>query len=154
MKSILYYLTVVLFVFVLPDAVLAEDTKLLIEESARDRLGDQLPDGAGFHITLPQGAPVEAVMLSAFWMDKETGQYLANAVSSDGTVTRLSGIAIATMDVPVPLSRMLPGEKITANDLGSIKLPLARVGGFTVTFSSPCIAGDGGSLACETKRIA
>lgn len=133
MKSLLYYVTVVLFVFVLPAAVLAEDTRLLIEEGARDRLGDQLPDGAGFHITLPQGAPEQAMILSAFWMDKETGQYLANAVSEDGTVTRLAGLAIATMDVPVPLDRMLPGERITAEDLGSVKLPLARVGGFTVT---------------------
>lgn len=133
MKSILYYFTIVLVVFVLPAAVLAEDTKMLIEESARDRLGAELPDGAGFHITLPSGAPVNAVMLSAFWMDKETGQYLANAVSDDGTVTRLAGLAIATMDVPVPIKRMLPGERITKTDLGSVKLPLARVGGYTVT---------------------
>lgn len=133
MKSLLYYFTVVLFVFVLPAAVLAEDTKLLIEESARDRLGAELPAEAGFHITLPAGAPGQAVMLSAFWMDKETGQYLANAVSEDGSVTRLSGLAIATLDVPVPLSRMLPGSRITPQDLGSLKLPLARVGSFTVT---------------------
>ncbi|MAL99929.1 MAG: flagella basal body P-ring formation protein FlgA [Alteromonadaceae bacterium] len=133
MKSLLYYVTIVLVVFVLPAAVLAEDVKLLIEESARDKMGSELPDRAGFHITLPAGAPTEAVMLSAFWMDKETGQYLANAVSEDGTVTRLAGLAIATMDVPVPLSRMLPGEKIGKDDLGSVKLPLARVGGYTVT---------------------
>lgn len=132
-KSLLYYTTVVLFVFVLPAAVLAEDTKVLIEESARGRLGAELPEGAGFHITLPQGAPVEAVMLSAFWMDKDTGQYLANAVTEDGAVTRLSGVAIATMDVPVPLRRMLPGERILSEDLGSVKLPLGRVGGYTVT---------------------
>lgn len=132
-KSFLYYTTVVLFVFVLPAAVLAEDTKMLIEESARDTLGGHLPDGAGFHITLPSGAPVEAVMLSAFWMDKETGRYLANAVSEDGSVTRLSGVAIPTLDVPVPVARMLPGEKISDANLTSIKLPLARVGGFTVT---------------------
>lgn len=133
MRSLLYYTTVILFVFVLPAAVLAENVKTLIEESARDRLGAELPDAAGFHITLPSGASEEAMMLSAFWMDKETGQYLANAVSEDGTVTRLSGLAIPTMDIPVPLKRMLPGERIAASDLGSVKLPLARVGGYTVT---------------------
>ena len=73
----LYYIVVVLVVFVVPAAVLAEDVRTLIEERARDKLGPELPDGAGFHITTPDGAPSEAVMLSAFWMDKETGQYLA-----------------------------------------------------------------------------
>lgn len=133
MRSLLYYTTIVLFVFVLPAAVLAENVKTLIEESARDRLGAELPDGAGFHITVPSGAPEEAVMLSAFWMDKETGQYLANAVSDDGSVTRLAGLAIATMNVPVPLQRMMPGDRIDAESLGSVKLPLARIGGYTVT---------------------
>jgi flagella basal body P-ring formation protein FlgA len=132
MRSLLYYTTVILFVFVLPAAVLAEDVKLLIEERARDRLGAELPASAGFHITLPQGAPKEAVMLSAFWMDKETGQYLANAVEDNGNVVRLAGLAIATLDVPVPVKRMLPGERITDDDLASLKLPLARVGGYTV----------------------
>ncbi|WP_375176195.1 flagellar basal body P-ring formation chaperone FlgA [Pseudooceanicola sp.] len=133
MRSLLYYTTVVLFVFVLPAAVLAEDVKALIEESARDRLGAELPEGAGFHITTPSGAPQQAIMLSAFWMDKQTGRYLANAVEEDGAVTRLEGVAIATMDVPVPLKRMRPGDRITAEDLGSVKLPLARIGGYTVT---------------------
>lgn len=129
----LYYLSVVLIVFVLPAAVLAEDVKMLIEESARDKYGPELPDDAGFHITVPAGTPEQAVMLSAFWMDKDTGQYLANAVAEDSSVIRLAGLAIATLDVPVPLRRMQPGDKISAADLGSVQLPLARIGSFTVT---------------------
>lgn len=133
MRSFLYYTTIALFVFVLPAAVLAEDIRTLIEERARDRFGPELPEGAGFHITTPDGAPAEAVMLSAFWMDKETGRYLANAVLENSDVIRLEGLAIATMDVPIPLRRMLPGDKIAAEDLGALKLPLARIGTFTVT---------------------
>ncbi|MBY6167463.1 flagella basal body P-ring formation protein FlgA [Pseudooceanicola nitratireducens] len=133
MKSFLYYVTIALFVFVLPGALLAEDVKTLIEERARDKFGAELPDNAGFHITTPDGAPSEAVMLSAFWMDRDTGRYLANAVLEDSNVVRLEGLAIATLNVPVPLRRMLPGDRITDEDLGVVKLPLARVGVFTVT---------------------
>lgn len=56
MKSFLYYVTIALFVFVLPGALLAEDVKTLIEERARDKFGAELPDNAGFHITTPDGA--------------------------------------------------------------------------------------------------
>lgn len=142
----LYYIVVVLVVFVVPAAVLAEDVRTLIEERARDKLGPELPDGAGFHITTPDGAPSEAVMLSAFWMDKETGQYLANAVLEDSNVVRLSGLAIATLDVPVPTRRMQPGDRIAPGDLGHVKLALARVGSFTVT-------DPGDLVGMEVKRL-
>ncbi|WP_407496434.1 flagellar basal body P-ring formation chaperone FlgA [Pseudooceanicola sp. MF1-13] len=133
MKSFLYYTVIALFCFVLPGALLAEDVTTLIEERARDRFGAELPDNAGFHITTPDGAPEQAVMLSAFWMNKDTGRYLANAVLEDSRVIRLEGLAIATLNVPVPLRRMQPGDRISAEDLGLVKLPLARVGAFTVT---------------------
>lgn len=133
MKSFLYYTVIALLCFVLPGALLAEDVKTLIEERARDRFGAELPDHAGFHITTPDGTPEQAVMLSAFWMNKDTGRYLANAVLDDSRVVRLEGLAIATLNVPVPLRRMLPGDRISAEDLGLVKLPLARVGAFTIT---------------------
>jgi len=133
MKSFLYYTVIALFCFVLPGALLAEDVTTLIEERARDRFGAELPDRAGFHITTPDGAPEQAVMLSAFWMNKDTGRYLANAVLEDSSVVRLEGLAIATLNVPVPLRRMLPGDRISAEDLGLVKLPLGRIGAFTVT---------------------
>lgn len=139
MRSFLYYLTIALFVFVLPGALLAENVKTLIEERARDRFGAELPERAGFHITTPDGSPIEAVMLSAFWMDRDTGRYLANAVLEDSQVVRLEGLAIATLDVPVPLRRMLPGDRIAAQDLGFVKLPLARIGSFTITENSDLV---------------
>lgn len=146
MRNFLYYAFIALFVFVLPGALLAEDVRTLIEERARDRYGAELPENAGFHITTPDGAPAEAVMLSAFWMDKDTGRYLANAVLENSSVVRLEGLAIATMDIPVPLRRMLPGDRIAEGDLGAVKLPLARVGAFTIT--------DAGDLVgMEVKRL-
>jgi flagella basal body P-ring formation protein FlgA len=130
---LLYSALVILFVFVVPSAILAEDVRVLIEERARDKYGPELSPDAGFHITLPDGAPKEAVMISAYWMDKATGQYLANVVTADSKVQRIGGLAIATMEVPVPLRRMMPDEKITAEDLGSVTLPLVRVGAYVIT---------------------
>ena len=153
MRSLLYYTTIVFLVFVLPAAVLAEDVKLLIEERARDRMGAEIPAEAGFHITLPAGAPDDAVMLSAFWMDKDTGQYLANAVQEDGNVVRLAGLAIATMDIPVPIRRMMPGDRISGEDLGSVKLPLARVGGYVVTEPAKLVGMEVRRLLAQGRPI-
>lgn len=128
-----YTFLIILVVFVVPSAMLAEDVRVLIEERAREKFGPELPADAGFHITLADSAPREAVMISAYWMDKNTGQYLANVVTADSKVQRIGGLAIATLDIPVPLRRILPDEKIADSDIGILTLPLARVGSFVIT---------------------
>lgn len=106
----------------------------LVAERARDSFGPELPEEGRFDITLrsdQQGA--EAVMLSAFWMDRATGQFLANAVGADGRVTRLQGLAVLTVTVPVPVRRMLPGERLGEGDIAMIDMPHARLGAYAVT---------------------
>ncbi len=133
MRRLLYYVTIVLVVFVLPATVWAAPIATLVEERARESYGMQLPDMADFRIAVTAGAPEEAESFSDYWMDKNTGRFLANAVLPDGTVRRIEGRAVAVMDVPVPTRRMLPGEIITPADLSSVTLPLGRIGAFTMT---------------------
>ena len=133
MRRLLYYVTIVLVVFVVPATVWATPIETLVEERARESYGAQLPDMASFRIAVPQGAPETAESFSDYWMDRTTGRFLANAVLPDGTVRRIEGRAVPVLDVPVPTRRLLPGEIIGAPDLTTVTLPLGRVGAFTVT---------------------
>ena len=104
----------------------------LVTEKARDTFGPEFPDEATFRITLQGGDVSDALMLSAFWMDRATGQFLANAVTEDGDIRRIQGLAILSVEVPVPVRRILPGEILRAEDLKTISLPHARIGGFAI----------------------
>ena len=111
----------------------------LVAEKARDSFGPELPEDADFRITLQSAGISEAELISAFWMDRATGQFLANAVRADGGVTRLQGLAILTLEVPVPLRKMMPGEMLRESDLQMVELPYARLGSFALTDSARLI---------------
>jgi flagella basal body P-ring formation protein FlgA len=126
-------LSLILAVAALSAPARAERIETLVEEMARDKFGPELPDNARFAITLQNPNHGEAVMLSAFWMDRATSQFLANAVLAGGEVVRIGGLAVPTVAVPVPLRRVLPGEILAAADLRIVELPLARLGAFALT---------------------
>ncbi|SFP65858.1 flagellar basal body P-ring formation chaperone FlgA [Tranquillimonas alkanivorans] len=111
----------------------AEALNVLIEEKARESYGTGLPDTGEFEITVQGGGDLDAVMLSAFWMDTSTGQFVANAVLPEGDVRRISGLALLTVPVPVPLRRIMPDEILSEADLKVVRLPHGRVGAFAVT---------------------
>ncbi len=110
----------------------AETPEFLIEERARQTWGPELPAEAHIRVRLNTGLE-DAVMLSAFWMDRDTGRFLANAVTEAGDVRRLEGLALVTLDVPVPNRRMMPDEIVREADVAMKELPLRRVGAFAIT---------------------
>ena len=117
----------------LPGPAPAEALEVLVEERARSEFGPTLPDSGDFDITFQAGAADDAVMLSDFWMDRATGQFVANAVLPGGRIQRVVGLATVTVPVPVPQRRILPDTVLRASDLTTVRLPLARVGAFAVT---------------------
>ncbi len=110
----------------------AEPLSLLVEEQARNTLGPALPQTGELDISFGAGAPGEAKLLSAFWMDPNTGQFIANAVTEAGELHRVTGLAAVIVPLPVPVRRMMPGDVITAEDLAELRLPQARIGAFAV----------------------
>ncbi|RVV96859.1 flagellar basal body P-ring formation protein FlgA [Mesobaculum littorinae] len=114
-------------------AARAESLAVLIEEKARESYGPELPDSGEFDIAVQGGEAGDAVMLSAYWMDTATGQFVANAVRPDGQVNRVAGLAMLTMPVPVPTRRLMPDAILTEADIETIRLPHGRVGAFAVT---------------------
>ena len=114
-------------------AAAAVPVEELVSEKAAESLGAEMPDTGRFRITFQRRDYEEAELISAFWMDRATGQFLANAVTADGTVTRLQGLAILVLPVPVPTRRMMPGDIIAAADLQTVDVPYARIGPFALT---------------------
>ncbi len=118
--------------FVLPLSANAEAISVLIEEKAIERYGSKMPDYGSFDVRFHTGGIKEAMMISAFWMDTHTGQFVANAVTEDGGVRRVGGLALLGLEVPVPSRRILPDEIITKQDIIVDRLPYARVGAYAV----------------------
>jgi len=116
-----------------PVSGFAEALDILIEEKAREMFGVTMPDAGEFSITFQNGIEREAVMLSDFWMDQSTGQFVANAVLAQGEVRRVVGLATLNVPVPVPVRRILPDSILTEADLQVVQLPYGRVGAFVVT---------------------
>ena len=137
----------------LPGLAGAEALDVLIEEKARAEFGAALPDTGDFEITVQPRELEEAVMLSAFWMDKATGQFVANAVTGAGDMRRVSGLALLTVPVPVPVRRILPEEFITEADLKVLRLPHGRVGGFAVTRAEDLVGMQVRSLLLQGRPV-
>lgn len=115
-----------------PISAPAETPDVLIEEQARMSWAEALPAEANLRVRFKGAQIKEAETISAFWMDRDSGQFLANAVTTDGVTHRLQGFVIATRSLPVPTRRFMPGEVIGAADIKIIEVPLSRVGAFTV----------------------
>lgn len=120
-------------------AALAAPVEDLVAERATEQLGIRMPAEGRFRIAFQRRDHADAEHISAFWMDASTGQFIANAVRTDGTVARLQGLATLMIPIPVPTRRMMPGEVIQAGDLGTVELPFARVGVFAVTHEAALV---------------
>ncbi|WP_163851525.1 flagellar basal body P-ring formation chaperone FlgA [Pseudooceanicola aestuarii] len=110
----------------------AATPETLVEERARAEWGAQLPEGAEIRVRVNGRRPEDAVMFSDYWMDRKTGQFLANAVLENGQVQRIGGLVWASIAVPVTTRRLMPGEILRDADLDDLDLPLNRVGAYTV----------------------
>ncbi len=128
MKNLLIHLWLAQLVFF--NAASAESLEVLIQEEATEVYGSAMPDNSTFNILLQSGGLKEAVVIAAFWMDRNTGQFVANAATPDGKLKRVKGVAILSIEVPVPVRRLLPDEIITHQDIAIEILPYTRVGSY------------------------
>ncbi|MBE9637130.1 flagellar basal body P-ring formation chaperone FlgA [Salipiger mangrovisoli] len=115
-----------------PLVAMAESPDVLIEEQARMNWGAALPSEANLRVRFKGTQIEDAETISAFWMDRDSGQFLANALTEEGVTHRLQGFVIATQTLPVPTRRLMPGEVIGATDIKTVEMPLSRVGAFTI----------------------
>ncbi len=99
----------------------------LIAERATFDLQGEMPDMGRFEIVAHNNAPSEGLGIQEFWIDHQTGQFIANLITPSGITQRVSGLAILMLPVPIANKRLLPGEIIRSEDIEIAELPWQRI---------------------------
>ena len=120
------------FASTVPLAAFAADVSTLLREHIELGLDAAVPVTGELSIKYSPDL-TDAVLLHAFWMDQSTGQFVADVLTENGDIHRLSGTALLVAPVPVPARQLLPGEIISRADLKEVRVPIRRVTSFAVT---------------------
>lgn len=104
----------------------------LIEERAFAEIGHVLPDNSRIAVSMAEGMISEGSFVKEFWMDPDSGQFIANVVSEYGETHRVWGLAVTTIEVPVPARRLFPDEIVQPTDVSMVEIPLQRLGTFAI----------------------
>ena len=112
---------------------LAADIVSLVSERAAQEFGAAMPERGFFNIRLADGLPREGSFIREFWIDRDTGQFIANVITDLGEVRRVWGVATLTQPVPVPVRRLMPDDIVQPGDIEMVNLPWARVNAYAVT---------------------
>jgi flagellar basal body P-ring formation protein FlgA len=111
---------------------LATATTELVAERAITEFGAAMPVGGRFEVRLAGDLPQDGEFISDFWIDKKSGQFIANLITTKGDTSRIWGVAVLTVAIPVPTRRMLPDEIIGEMDIEIIEMPWQRVNAYAV----------------------
>jgi len=109
----------------------------LIEERAVAELGATLPAKAKLDIRMAEGMIKKGNFVQEFWIDPDSGQFIANVVTDSGVPQRVWGLAMVTLTVPVPNRRIVPDEIVRAQDVSLVEMPMQRVGSYAINAVMP-----------------
>jgi flagellar basal body P-ring formation protein FlgA len=107
-------------------------TTELVAERAVTEFGAAMPGTGRFDVRLAGDLPQDGEFISDFWIDKKSGQFIANLITTKGDTRRIWGVAVLTVSIPVPARRMLPDEIIGETDIEIIEMPWQRVNAYAV----------------------
>lgn len=116
----------------LPVPAVAESVDILIEEAVYSEFGSEMPLHGEITVRLPSGAIEEADFISQFWMDKQSGHFIAMLITKDGGGVRVEGLAGIDVPVAVPVETMMPGAIVSLANLEVVRMPHNALGAFAV----------------------
>ena len=120
------------FTLALPGLAFAEGPGPMIAELAREAFSLPLPDEVRIDVSF-QGEPPEGVALvDGFRMNPVTGQFLAEAILSDGQAVRIAGLVSPLVPVPVPVRQIPVGTILSEPDIRMTEMHAARVSALAV----------------------
>lgn len=123
--------TLLLAAFATPAS--AETLEYLVAERIRADARMEIPDGADLDVMVSNAEDGrETISLPDFYVEPSNGKFVANAIFPGGETARITGVAVATVDVPVPSRKLMPDDIIQEDDLKSRELPHTRVAAFAV----------------------
>lgn len=105
----------------------------LVAERSELEFGLEMPANGRFDVSLAVGLLNDGQLITDFWIDRKTGQFIANVVTNKGDVRRVWGLSMLTIPVPVPTRRILPDDIISPQDIAFVDIPWARVSALTAT---------------------
>ncbi|TDK50216.1 flagellar basal body P-ring formation chaperone FlgA [Antarcticimicrobium luteum] len=111
----------------------AAQISALVAERATQEVGPGMPDKGFFNVRMAEGLPDQGDFIREFWIDRDTGQFIANVITDLGEVRRVWGVATLTQPVPVPVRRIMPDEIVQPEDIEMVDMPWARVNAYAVT---------------------
>lgn len=117
---------------ILSGAAWAVPTAELIEEHAASEFDGVFPAMGRYDVRLAEGSTTQAEFVKDFWIDPDSGRFVANVVDGDGILRRVWGVAVLQVPVPVPNRRIFPDEIVTRADIKLVEMPMARLGAFTL----------------------
>ena len=123
---------VLLAITLLAHSAKAAEVAELVTERAVSEYGPAMPENGRFDVRLSGDLPRDGEFISDFWIDKKSGQFIANLITTKGDTKRIWGVAVLTVPIPVPTRRMLPDEIIVAPDVEIIEIPWLRVNAYAV----------------------
>jgi flagellar basal body P-ring formation protein FlgA len=110
----------------------AAEVKELVAERAATEFGAAMPDRGRFDVRVAADLPEDGDFISDFWIDKKSGQFIANLITAKGDTRRIWGVAVLAVPIPVPTRRLLPDEIIAEPDIEIIEMPWQRVNAYAV----------------------
>ena len=113
--------------------LLGSPVVLLVENALTERLGEQLPEGASLHLSLPRNAPEMALRITQIEHDVQQGIYAAVVETPEGRLETLRGRFEARVPVPVPNRAIMPGEIASVDDFTLTPLPLNAIGRLAIS---------------------
>ena len=133
MKLCAAYLTALLMSLLFGNLAQAAPIADLIAERAEQEYGAKMPVNGAIDVRLADGLPRDGEFIQEFWIDPDSGQFIANVVTSYGDVSRVWGMAVLSVPVPVVNRRIQVDEIVGPNDIELIDMPWARVHAFAIT---------------------
>ncbi|NRB03704.1 MAG: flagellar basal body P-ring formation protein FlgA [Rhodobacteraceae bacterium] len=104
----------------------------LVAERVEQEYGIEMPADAHIAVHMSDQFPDDGEFIREFWMDRNSGQFIANLVTNHGLTERISGLAVLSSMVPVPNRRLFPDDIVQPSDLTIVQMPMHRLGGQAV----------------------
>ena len=123
----LFRIFLTVFLFIWGGVANAIPLSSLVTEKAEVEMGYEMPENGHFKITFFNIEDFDVSHVSNFIMDKGTGKFVVDAITENGEYSKIAGMAVLMVEVPLALKRLMPGQIINNDDIVIDKIHYNRV---------------------------
>lgn len=149
-------LQVVLFTFIfLWSGISAYATPLsvLVSEKAEEFMAYEMPENGSFDISFFNLDDFEVAVINNFAMDRGTGRFVVDVIDNNGNSSKIAGLALLMVEVPLATRQIMPNEIISESDISLQKILFNRVSPLSVTDTEKLIGFQVKRMISQGKPI-